>query len=142
MATFAEQLTAARKAAGLTQEELSETVHVARNTISNWERGQRQPDLETMRLLGQILHADFLSGKADIQNNVDPANDAPILSADAEAKEQAAPEEHKTMPQKRKKIILATALAAIVLCAGIILAVMLLKSLLILSPPRTASATP
>ena len=59
MTNFAEQLTAARKAAGMTQEELSEAVHVARNTISNWERGQRQPDLDTLRLLGQVLHTDF-----------------------------------------------------------------------------------
>lgn len=36
---------------------------MARNTISNWERGQRQPDLDTMRLLGQVLHTDFLSGE-------------------------------------------------------------------------------
>ena len=61
MPSFAEQLTAARKAAGMTQEELSESVHVARNTISNWEHGRTQPDLDTIRLLGQVLHTDFLS---------------------------------------------------------------------------------
>ena len=63
MATFAEQLTAARKAAGMTQEELSAAVHVARNTISNWEHGRTEPDLNTLRLLGQVLHADFLNGE-------------------------------------------------------------------------------
>ncbi len=63
MEKFAVQLTAARKAAGMTQEELSAAVHVARNTISNWENGRTQPDLDTVRLLGQVLHTDFLSGE-------------------------------------------------------------------------------
>ena len=62
--SFADQLTAARKAAGLTQEQLADAVHVARNTISSWERGRTQPDLDTLRLLGQVLHFDFMNGDA------------------------------------------------------------------------------
>ena len=50
MPNFADQLTAARKAAGMTQEQLADAVHVARNTISSWERGRTQPDLDTLRL--------------------------------------------------------------------------------------------
>ena len=80
MEKFAEQLTAARKAAGMTQEELSAAVHVARNTISNWEHGRTQPDLDTIRLLGQVLHTDFLSGETagKPQENVD----LPVSSAE------------------------------------------------------------
>ena len=127
MATFAEQLTAARKAAGMTQEELSAAVHVARNTISNWEHGRTEPDLDTLRLLEQILHVGFLNVETNAQGNSDKTDDTPVLSADAEANEQTASGESKAIPQKRKKIILAAVLAAIVLCAGIILAVTLLK---------------
>ena len=73
MANLAEQLTAARKAAGMTQEELSAAVHVARNTISNWEHGRTEPDLDTLRLLGQVLHVDFMNGETTLlKNDVSP----------------------------------------------------------------------
>ena len=86
MASFAEQLTAARKAAGMTQEELSEAVHVARNTISNWEHGRTEPDIDTLRLLGQVLHVDFMSSEAAPQKN-----DVSSLSADSLADSQQTP---------------------------------------------------
>ena len=108
MATFAEQLTAARKAAGMTQEELSETVHVARNTISNWERGQRQPDLETMRLLGQALHTDFLTGQ-DVQDET---------AAEAETASEQIPREAESK-KKKWPVLLAAALAVAAL--GVVL---------------------
>ena len=63
MPNFSDQLTAARKAAGMTQEQLADAVHVARNTISSWEHGRTQPDLDTLRLLGQALHFDFMKGE-------------------------------------------------------------------------------
>ena len=59
MPTFAEQLTAARKAAGMTQEEQAEAIHVARNTISNWECGQRRPDLVLISELLPNLTASY-----------------------------------------------------------------------------------
>ncbi len=107
MATFAERLTAARKAAGMTQEQLSEAVHVARNTISNWERGQRQPDLETLRLLGKVLHTDFLAGQ-------EPISEAP---ADVDAASGQDPQ--KSAPKKRRWPIVAAVLAVIAL--GVVL---------------------
>ena len=107
MATFAEQLTAARKAAGMTQEELSEAVHVARNTISNWERGQRQPDLDTLRLLGQVLHTDFLSGE-------EPENEAP-----AEAETVIEQDQQETDGKKKYWPVIAAILAVLVL--GVVL---------------------
>ena len=104
MATFAEQLTAARKAAGMTQEELSEAVHVARNTISNWEHGRTEPDLETLRLLSQALHVDFMTGEATPQKN-----DVSPLPADTPADEKTTP------PRNRKKLMIAICCAALIL---------------------------
>ena len=63
MATFAEQLTAARKAAGMTQEELAGAVHVTRTTISSWERGRTRPDVDTLRLISGTLNWDFIADK-------------------------------------------------------------------------------
>ena len=62
MSSFADQLTTARKAAGMTQEQLADMVHVARNTISSWERGRTQPDLDTLR-----LSSAFSEGRAAVR---------------------------------------------------------------------------
>ncbi len=105
MATFAEQLTAARKAAGMTQEELSEAVHVARNTISNWERGQRQPDLDTLRLLGQALHYDFMNDCAA------QTEDAAVPAAADENGETPA----ELQPAKKRNIWVIAAAAVLIL---------------------------
>jgi Predicted transcriptional regulators len=40
---IAVQLTQARRAAGLTQAQVAESIHVAHNTIHNWEHGKSQP---------------------------------------------------------------------------------------------------
>ena len=108
MTTFAEQLTAARKAAGMTQEELSAAVHVARNTISNWEHGRTQPDLDTLRLLGQVLHTDFLNSDAAPQST----ETVPPPAVPAEGAAAGAGRNHK------KRLIVISA-AAVILAAAV-----------------------
>ena len=96
MPSFAEQLSAARKAAGLTPEQLADTVHVARNTISSWERGRTQPDLNTLRTLGQILHFDFMNGNSlpQEEENTKAETEKPAGTAHAETSPaEAAPGE-------------------------------------------------
>jgi transcriptional regulator with XRE-family HTH domain len=44
-----------RKRAGLSQEALAERLHVTRQTISNWERGQSVPDTESLKALADCL---------------------------------------------------------------------------------------
>ena len=58
MNKFAENLRARRTALGLTQEALAEKLHVTRQTVSNWENGKNQPDLEMLALLSWALEAD------------------------------------------------------------------------------------
>ncbi len=125
MTTFAEQLSSARKAAGMTQEQLSEAVHVARNTISNWECGRRRPDLNTIRLLGEILHTDFLNGEefsGEIPaggemipgDGVIPGEEKAVLDMMA-AEENLIDEQEVPEPGRKRKpwAILLTVLAAI-----------------------------
>ena len=40
--TFAQQLVAARKAAGLTQAQLADMMHMSRQGVSHWETGVSQ----------------------------------------------------------------------------------------------------
>ncbi len=86
MATFAEQLTEARKAAGMTQEELANAVHVTRTTISSWERGRTRPDVDTLRLISKALQWDFIAGEAEVQENAaDPGVNTPDTSDELRA---------------------------------------------------------
>lgn len=60
MQTFGEQLIAARKAKGMTQDALANAAAVTRQTISSWERGRTVPDIDTIRRLSDILGTDLV----------------------------------------------------------------------------------
>lgn len=56
MATFGENLRAARKRANLSQRELADAVGVKHNSVSNWENGQNSPSRETIEKLCRVLN--------------------------------------------------------------------------------------
>ena len=60
-------LKVARVLRGITQEELSERMGVAKNTISRWERGECNITAENIRKLCEILNfsSDFILGITD-----------------------------------------------------------------------------
>ena len=53
--TFGEKLRAARKSAGLTQEQLSERLLVSRQAITKWESDKGLPDIENLKQLSALL---------------------------------------------------------------------------------------
>ena len=53
--TIGANLSAARKKSGLSQEELALRLNVTRQTISNWESGRSQPDIEMLKQLAAAL---------------------------------------------------------------------------------------
>lgn len=59
MNSFPNNLKRLRKASGLKQEELAEKLNVTRQTVSGWETGRRQPDLDTLKLLAEALDTDI-----------------------------------------------------------------------------------
>jgi transcriptional regulator with XRE-family HTH domain len=65
--TLGLRVQAARKRAGLTQEELAASIRRTPESISNIERGQQLPTIETLADLGRVLSVpitDFLDGIA------------------------------------------------------------------------------
>ena len=52
---FAENLQTIRRHANLSQENLAEQLHIARQAISKWESGQSTPDVETCLQLCKLL---------------------------------------------------------------------------------------
>lgn len=63
---FPERLRQARDEYGETQEQLAEVLQVTQRTISNWERGMREPPFETLEFLAERYNvtADWLLGRS------------------------------------------------------------------------------
>ena len=59
MTPFNTNLKNARKAKGMTQDDLAEKLYVTRQTVSGWETGRCQPDIDTLTELSQALEADI-----------------------------------------------------------------------------------
>ena len=59
MNAFTDNLKQLRQSRGLKQEELAEKLNVTRQTVSGWETGRRQPDLDTLKMLAEALDADI-----------------------------------------------------------------------------------
>lgn len=65
-----ERIAAARRAAGMSQEQLGEALGVSRQAVSKWESGQTKPDLDTVSKMCELFHlsADYLLlGKEDVK---------------------------------------------------------------------------
>lgn len=60
MNNVAKNIKKIRLESGITQEELAEKLFVTRQTISNWENGKSQPDIETLTTLAEVLSVDNL----------------------------------------------------------------------------------
>lgn len=69
MKLFGKELMRARKARKMTQNQLAQQMHVARTTISNWETGRSQPDLELICRLSRLLRYSFLGEELSFNEN-------------------------------------------------------------------------
>lgn len=65
---FPERLKQLRQKKGLTQKDIADLVHVNRVTYTNWEKGNREPNFETLLKLASILNTttSYLLGESDI----------------------------------------------------------------------------
>lgn len=94
---MSEQLSAARRARGYTQEQFAEMLHVSRQAVSHWENGRATPDLTTLQEIARLLEQ--------------PA----LLSPD----EPKGPNEPEAPPQPADKP------KALVMCAAVLLALLI-----------------
>lgn len=69
MTTFTNRLVQLRKIRGLTQQQIADEIGVNRGSYSNWEKGKREPNFETLLKLASILNTttSYLLGESDIQ---------------------------------------------------------------------------
>ena len=71
---IAERIAARRKQLGKSQAQLAEDVNITKQAVSNYEKGLRTPDFETLDNLAEALHTTlgYLIGA----DSVDPAQQA------------------------------------------------------------------
>lgn len=82
MNKIAANLKQLRKELGVTQEQLAQKLHVTRQTVSAWERGQAQPSLDTLRQIAQALGVEeerLLYGAKRKSRPMYPVGFGPVL---------------------------------------------------------------
>ena len=68
MATFSERVKDLRTQSGMTQQEVAEKLNVTKQTISQYERGQRRPDIEGLEAISDLFNvsSDYVLGKTNL----------------------------------------------------------------------------
>ncbi len=61
MANIGESIRSLRKSKGMTQDELAEQLHMTRQTVSNYENGKSEPDIEMLVRLAEVFETDVNS---------------------------------------------------------------------------------
>lgn len=72
----------ARKAMGLTQQKLSDLLHISRGSIAMWETGKNVPPADMLEQLSEIFNCsiDYLLGKSDIRIDDDLLDEVNTIS--------------------------------------------------------------
>ena len=72
MAAFKDKIKELRIAASLTQQELADKIKVSQSTITMWENGKREPDLETLECIADFFNVDmnYLTGTAEVTTRI------------------------------------------------------------------------
>lgn len=88
--TLAQHIQELRQQAHLTQQELAAQLHVTRQAVSRWERGETEPDLATIKRLARLLGVpvtlllDLPEGGAWCQSCGMPLANAELLGTEAD----------------------------------------------------------
>lgn len=76
---FSTRMRQLRVESNITTKELADKLKVARTTVSNWENGNRNPDLEMLKRIAKTLGSttDYLLGMSDVRNPYENRTDKP-----------------------------------------------------------------
>lgn len=80
MSCFSDRLRNLRKNYGLSQQKLADAIgSISKSSINMYERGDREPGLETMEAFADFFNVDldYLYGKSDVPNRAHLPNVAP-----------------------------------------------------------------
>jgi transcriptional regulator with XRE-family HTH domain len=81
MATFSDRLRELRTQRGFSQQDLADRTNQTKQAISQYERGVRRPDMDTLLALCDIFNVsvDYMTGKEDVTPRLVDGNGIQIL---------------------------------------------------------------
>ncbi len=81
MATFADRIKDLRIQSDLTQQEVADKLNVTKQTVSQYERGLRRPDMESLEAISDVFNVsvDYVLGKSDVTIQIVNEKDLEIL---------------------------------------------------------------
>lgn len=87
MATFSQRLRQLRNEQDLSQMEFSRQIGVSKSSVNMYERGEREPNLDTLARIADFFDVDldYLHGKSDIKKKTAPGA-APAAVSDDDIK--------------------------------------------------------
>ena len=113
MASIGQQIIAARKAKGMTQDALSKALNISRSAVAHWETERTIPDAEMLLRLSKALDYSFEEEAVKA-----PAGDASPIESAAPL---PAAQEKAAKPRKRLWVLLGAAVLACALIAVLLI---------------------
>jgi len=104
----------ARSAAGLSQQELAEKLHITRTTVSKWENGRGLPDISLLERLGDALDLS-------VTELIHGGRNAVETGAEQTAREVIRLSDRARRMDRRRTWLLAAALVAVLAVVALLL---------------------
>lgn len=120
MSSFKDRLRTLRKQNLLSQQELADKMGVSKQTISQYERGVREPDFESLEALCDIFNvsSDYILGKVNITMRFLTEGDLELLNRPSlSSDELSLLEEYRELNNEGKAIVLNTVRGLVASCA-------------------------
>ena len=128
MPTIGEQIRAARKAKGMTQNDLASALNVTRTGISKWETDDRVPDAEMLLHLSEVLEYKFTRSSAESVSKANGETGEPAKKEEP-AEQIPEPAEIPAPPSGRPRSLL-------LICAAVLALILLVAVIIILARPK------
>ena len=120
MSSFKDRLRTLRKQNLLSQQELADKMGVSKQTISQYERGVREPDFASLEALCDIFNvsSDYILGKVNITMRFLTEGDLELLNRPSlSSDELSLLEEYRELNDEGKTIVLNTVRGLAASCA-------------------------
>lgn len=118
MNDLGQKIRQARRAKGLTQEQLADAMHVSRQTISHWENNRTLPDYLLLCELAKTLETDVVAFLQELPAGQDEAEPEAAEAPPAAEETLPDPAPVKRRPSLRQQLLIAAALLVLLVGTG------------------------